>query len=228
MNVCVRRLALPAVVWAMGLLAGAASPCEQAAAEAEKAFDLPVGLMNAIGRIESGRYDLTSGRVVPWPWTIDVAGDGKQFDNAEDAVRTTHRLRAQGARNIDVGCFQISLQYHPDAFETLEQAFDPPTNGRYAGRLLASLKARHGSWQEAVAAYHSADPARGIPYREKVYASWNAAPAAPAVPEVPSGPTKLAFGITLWTPSKPGEAASVIHIESGAPTSLPKVTNASR
>ena len=211
----------------MGLLSGAASPCEQAALEAEKAFDLPAGLMQAIGRVESGRYDATSKQIVPWPWTIDVAGDGRQFDSAEDAVQATQGHRAKGVRNIDVGCFQISLQYHPDAFETMEQAFDPPTNGRYAGRLLASLKARLGTWPDAVAAYHSADPVRGAPYREKVYASWNATSAATPMPEVPSGSTKLAFGITLWTPSKPGEALSVIHVGAGA-APLPKVTNASR
>jgi hypothetical protein len=232
MHVCVKRLALTAFACAMGLLAGAASPCEQAASDAEKTFDLPAGLMQAIGRIESGRYDAASKRIVPWPWTIDVAGDGKQFDSAEEAVRATQLLRAKGARNIDVGCFQVSLLYHPDAFETMEQAFHPPANGRYAGRLLASLRARHGTWPDAVAAYHSADPARGTPYREKVYASWNAAPVAAPVPaplpEVPSGPTKLAFGITLWTPSKPGEAPSVIHVGPGAAASLPKVTSASR
>ena len=228
MNERIKRLTLPALAWALGLLAGAASPCEQAAFDAEKVFDLPAGLMLAIGRVESGRYDAASGRVVAWPWTIDVAGDGQQFDSAADAVRTTQSLRANGARNIDVGCFQISLLYHPDAFETMEEAFEPASNGRYAGRLLSSLKARLGTWPEAVAAYHSADPARGTPYREKVYASWSSAP-TPVVEEVPAGgPRQLPFGITLWTPRRPGEAASVIHIGPGPVLPWPKVSSALR
>ncbi len=223
MNVSVGRWVLPLLVWGM---AAAANPCEQAATEAEKVFELPAGLLHAIGRVESGRYDVASRRIVPWPWTIDVAGEGQQFDTIEEAVRATQLHRAKGVRNIDVGCFQVSLLHHPDAFETMEQAFDPPANSRYAGRLLASLKLRLGNWQDAVAAYHSADPARGTPYREKVYASWNAAPAAPL--PVPSGPTKLAFGITLWTPSRPGEAASVVRVGPETTAPLPKVTSASR
>lgn len=227
MNDRFKRTVLPMLASVLGLLAGAASPCEQSALDAEKAFDLPAGLMHAIGRVESGRYDPATGRVVPWPWTIDVAGEGQRFDNAADAVRTTQALRAKGARNIDVGCFQVSLLYHPNAFETMEEAFDPPANGRYAGRLLASLKARLGSWPEAVAAYHSTDPARGTPYREKVYASWNVAP-VPVVTEVPSGPQKLPFGITLWTPSRPGEAPSVVHVGPGPAVPWPKVNGALR
>lgn len=220
------RLKRAVLACGLGLLAGAAGPCEQAAIDAERTFDLPTGLMHAIGRVESGRYDNATGTIVPWPWTIDVAGEGQQFDSAEVAVRTTQALRAKGARNIDVGCFQISLLYHPDAFETMEEAFDPPSNGRYAGRLLASLKARLGSWPEAVAAYHSADPARGTPYRAKVYATWNGAPAPiPVVAEVPSGPQQLPFGITLWTPSRPGQAPSAIHVGPGPALPWPKVTS---
>ena len=216
----------------MGLLAGAASPCEQAALEAEKAFDLPAGLLLAIGRVESGRYDAAIGRVVAWPWTIDVGGDGRLFDTAMEAVRTTQWLRDRGTRNIDVGCFQVSLMYHPEAFATIEEAFDPTANGRYAGRLLASLKARLGTWPDAVAAYHSADPARGVPYREKVYASWQgtAIPAAegPAAAPAPAVPAVLAFGIHLWTPSSPGQAASAIHIGPGPNPKLPTVSSTAR
>ena len=123
--------------------------------------------------------------------------------------------------------------HHPNAFETMEQAFDPPTNGRYAGKLLASLKARLGNWPDAVAAYHSADPVRGIPYRDKVYASLQGAPpvtAGAVVAEalVPASPRQLPFGIQLWTPSGPGSAASVIHIGPDATRALPTVSSAVR
>ena len=40
--------------------------------------------------------------------------------------------RAQGARSIDVGCMQVNLLHHADAFASLEQAFDPVANARYA------------------------------------------------------------------------------------------------
>lgn len=233
MNDRLKRLKLPAFGFALGVFAGAASPCELAALEAEKAFDVPPGLLSAIGRVESGRFDAQEGRIIPWPWTIDVAGDGRHFDTAMEVVRTTQWLRDKGIANIDVGCFQVSLMHHPNAFETMEQAFDPPTNGRYAGKLLASLKARLGNWPDAVAAYHSADPVRGIPYRDKVYASLQGAPpvtagAGVAEAPVPASPRQLPFGIQLWTPSSPGSAASVIHIGPDATRALPTVSSAVR
>ena len=33
---------------------------------------------------------------------------------------------------IDVGCFQVDLFYHPYAFTSLEEAFDPDANARAA------------------------------------------------------------------------------------------------
>ena len=205
--------------------AGAANLCEQAGAEAEREFSLPSGLLQAIGRVESGRYDPARGKVAAWPWTIDISGVGQQFANMAGAVRATEALRTSGARNIDVGCFQVSLLYHPGAFKDLNEAFDPTANGRYAGQFLSNLKARLGSWTEAVAAYHSADPARGIPYQQMVFATWRVSPPV----EVAQAPEPAAFGIRIWTPSPPGQAPSLIHI--GPPGSdpvpqLPRMTSA--
>ena len=228
MNHRLTHLTMPLFGWMLGVLVGAASPCERAALDTEKAYNLPAGLMAAIGRVESGRFDPTEGRVVPWPWAIDVAGDGRLFDTAMEAVRTTQWLHDNGARNIDVGCFQISLLYHPDAFATLDDAFDPATNGHYAGQLLASLKARYGNWPDAVAAYHSADPTKGVPYREKVYANLQGAPPPDTIlaEELPPpGPKQLPFGIQLWTPSAPGAAASIIHIGPDPARPLPTVSS---
>ncbi len=56
------------------------------------------------------------------------------------------KLQARGIRNIDVGCMQINLRYHPDAFENLESALDPETNARYAVTLLKRLHGAHKSW----------------------------------------------------------------------------------
>lgn len=148
------------------------SVCEQAGRVAERAHALPSGILLAIGRIESGRWDLVRQRIVPWPWAIDANGDGKLFDNKAEAVAQTTALRASGVPNIDVGCFQIDLTSHPDAFRTLEQAFDPFSNADYAGRFLATLYARTGAWDSAVAAYHSMQPERGGAYRERVFADW--------------------------------------------------------
>ncbi|MGE0226259.1 MAG: transglycosylase SLT domain-containing protein [Acetobacteraceae bacterium] len=182
------------------------NPCEQAAEAAEQAFALPAGLLRAIGQVESGRWDTARRRVVPWPWAIGSAGSGRLMDSKPEAEQAVRALQTGGVRNIDVGCFQVNLMHHPDAFRDLEQAFDPLANASYAARFLASLRVRLGNWDDAVAAYHSADPARGIPYRRMVQARWT----GPADTGWASEQTALRFGIRIWTPSRPGAAPNVI------------------
>jgi hypothetical protein len=63
---------------------------------------------------------------------------------------------------------QVNLMYHPTAFATLDQAFDPAANAAYAAAFLKRLYAQFGSWPAATAAYHSAVPDIGEPYQQKV------------------------------------------------------------
>jgi hypothetical protein len=155
-----------------GVLAAGEVSCEAAGAEAERAWQLPPGLLAAIGRIESGRYDPAAGKVAAWPWTINAAGQGRYFDSADNAVAAVRDLQMRGVRLIDVGCFQIDLYYHPGAFATLEDGFDARRNANYAARFLSELYGRTGSWEAAVGAYHSAVPEEGGPYRNRVIADW--------------------------------------------------------
>ena len=189
------------------------TPCEQAAVQAEQASGLPPGLLRAIGTVESGRWDALLGRRTPWPWSINAAGQGQQFGSKDQAIRETAALWASGQRAIDVGCFQINLRHHPAAFTGLEQAFDPTANGLYAARFLNDLRGRLGSWDAAVASYHSADPARGEAYRQLVFASWTT-PANAIVPAPPWTPPET--GIRIWTPSPEGTAPNVVKVGRGA------------
>jgi hypothetical protein len=205
--------------------AQAATDCEQAGRAAEQKFALPSGLLLAIGRVESGRWDNVARRVVPWPWSIDVDGEARLFANSSDAVRETRAIQAAGPHDIDVGCFQISLLYHPTAFADLNEAFDPVANASYAARFLVSLKDRLGSWPEAVAMYHSATPERGIPYRERVFATWSGT----AIPDTSADPEFVAFpGVHIWVPSAEGTAGTMIAVGAAAPSALPHIITPSR
>jgi soluble lytic murein transglycosylase-like protein len=75
---------------------------------------------------------------------------------------------ARGQRSVDIGCLQVNLHYHPEAFPGLAEGFDPATNARYAVRFLLELRGRTGNWAEAIAQYHSADPERGAGYQRRV------------------------------------------------------------
>ncbi len=148
--------------------------CADAATTAERAHALPTGLLGAIGRIESGRSNIVSGIVLPWPWTINVAGDGRIYPDKPTAIRAVAALQQAGFRSIDVGCFQINLHHHPAAFMSLDEAFDPQSNALYAARFLRTLQTREQSWDSAVAAYHSSTPGLADGYRMKVIAAWAA------------------------------------------------------
>lgn len=159
---------LPARVAAME----PASACLDAAGAAERAWTLPPDLIHAIGRVESGRYDRATGRVSPWPWTVNANGTGYWFASRAEAVAFVQTLQARGVRLIDVGCFQVDLFYHPAAFSSLEQAFDPAANADYAARFLTVLRGRTGSWPAAIAGYHSGLAPEGESYRQKVMGQW--------------------------------------------------------
>ena len=171
------------IVLALLLLAAPAfgNECETAGHEAEQAHGLPNDLLVAIGRIESGRRS-AEGWVAPWPWAVNAAGQGYYLNSAAEAVSLVRTLQARGIRSIDVGCFQVNLLYHPAAFATLDDAFDPVANARAAGAFLQDLRGIAAGWEDAVGRYHSADPSLGIPYMQQVLASWHGGPLMPSAP----------------------------------------------
>ena len=182
-------LSIPAAAWsATQDSAGAAHPtasCETAIASAESAGRLPPHLLKAIGLTETGRTDPSTGDMHPWPWTINAEGQGQFFATKIQAISAAQALQARGVRSIDVGCLQVSLLYHPDAFATLADAFDPRANATYAARFLNALYAGSRNWAHAIAAYHSETPALGEAYRTLVMARWQGT-ARHAVPPSPA------------------------------------------
>jgi hypothetical protein len=146
-----------------------AALCQAAARKAEGIEKLPRGLLEAISLKESGRWDGEMKHSVAWPWTVTSGGEGEHFASKAKALAKVRALRGQGVENIDVGCLQINLRYHPHAFENIEDAFDPAKNAGYAGAHLRQLREDHNSWSRAVERYHTSNPKRGAAYREKVY-----------------------------------------------------------
>lgn len=155
----------------------------------ERQLHLPVRLLHSIALVESGRLDPSSGRLAPWPWTINVEGTGYVFNDKATAIAAVQALQAIGVVSIDVGCLQINLKYHPDAFASLDEALEPSANVSYGGRFLSSLYRSMQSWPRATAAYHSMDADRGSDYVRRVAVFWpslmqEAGPEAPRVPSL--------------------------------------------
>lgn len=139
---------------------------------AERQFSLPPKLLQTIGIVESGRTDPATGRVVPWPWSINVAGTDHVFATKAAAIEAVQAFQQAGTRSIDVGCMQINLMHHPDAFASLDEAFDPAANTRYGARFLSALYQETGNWLQATALYHSRTQDIGASYETRVMAMW--------------------------------------------------------
>ena len=214
-----RPLLVLLLLWPASLAAqpsaGPAAPpglCRAAILAAERASGVPDRLMQAVGIIESGRRD-AQGQVAPWPWTINVEGQGFTFESKAEAIAAVNAHRARGARSIDVGCMQVNLLHHGQAFASLDEAFDPAANARYAARFLLQLLAQTGSWPRAVAGYHSLTPDLGEPYARKVLAQWALPDRAAPKPE----PLQASAAGSL-APFAPG---STLGSSTLAPASLP-------
>ena len=147
--------------------------CARHVAEIEVSKGLPPHLLSAISKVESGRWVASQQTVHAWPWTVTSGAEGRFFATLEEALSEVEAIRASGRRNIDVGCMQVNLLHHPDAFEDLRAAFDPATNVAYAADLLTRLKKEARSWPKAIAYYHSRKPSFNGPYRRKVFRAWH-------------------------------------------------------
>ncbi|MDE7547812.1 transglycosylase SLT domain-containing protein [Acetobacter fabarum] len=173
-------LAVAALAGAAHMTAGAtqaharsaeAGLCTEATAQAERNLHIPDGFLSAMGRVESGKLE-SDGTVSAWPWTINAAGVGHHYNSQAEAVAAVQSFRQQGIMSLDVGCMQVNLQQHPDAFASLDQAFDPLRNAMFAGNFLLQMYDKTGSWPRAAAAYHSQTPGIGTPYQWKVLEAW--------------------------------------------------------
>lgn len=148
------------------------SLCAEVVRQVEGRLGIPAQLLSAISLAESGRWDAVRRTNVSWPWTIYAEGRPHYPANKKAAVAEVRSMLARGVRNIDVGCLQVNLFYHPDAFESLEEAFDPAINTAYAGELLFQLQITHRSWSRAIAFYHSSTRKFAIPYMRRVKKLW--------------------------------------------------------
>ncbi|MBN2906236.1 MAG: lytic transglycosylase domain-containing protein [Rhodobacteraceae bacterium] len=173
-----------ATVWASPQAAArtAADPaqlCEVAAQRAAHATGVPLAVLRAISLTETGRS--RGGRTTPWPWTVNMEGKGKWFDDPQTAQSYVETHFKRGARSFDVGCFQLNYKWHGQGFSSITQMFDPQANALYAARFLAELYRETGDWSRAAGAYHSRTPSYANRYRDRfdrILAGLDAAPPA--------------------------------------------------
>lgn len=153
--------------------ATASKVCAEQTARRERKDGIPRGLLLAIARTESGRWNAVTKRTRAWPWTVTVNGDGKFYPTKAQAVAEVEILMTKGITNVDVGCMQINMAHHWDSFDTVAEVFDPRSNVAYAAKYLRKMRKETHSWEAAVGRYHSATPELAQRYRLKVMTAWN-------------------------------------------------------
>jgi hypothetical protein len=170
----------------------ASALCDRAASMAAGAHGIPDNVMHALTRAETGRR--VDGRFGPWPWTLNVAGTGVWFDTRAGAEAAIAAQLAAGTTNFDIGCFQINLRWHGEAFSDPADILDPVRNADYAARFLRTLAEESGDWETAIGHYHSRTAPLAERYRTRVAAIRSGLGDAPAPPDTndpraPSRPT---------------------------------------
>lgn len=138
----------------------------------ERTFRMPANLLRAIAITESGKHHKASRKLIAWPWTINVAGKGYYFKSKSEAIRAVQKYQKKGYRSIDIGCMQVNLRYHPEAFYNLHQAFEPKYNVGYAAKFLRSHYENTGSWKRSIGNYHNMKPRIHHKYVKRVLNTW--------------------------------------------------------
>ncbi|WP_420066177.1 transglycosylase SLT domain-containing protein [Pseudomonas aeruginosa] len=165
------RTTLPATALATVLASGLAQaqeippPAYQLAAQQA---GVPSTVLYAVALQESGIR--RNGRIVPWPWSLNVAGQSRRYPTrAQACAGVRQALREVPPTRIDVGLGQINLGYHTHRYRQPCDLLDPYGNLRIAAAILKEQHAAGEDWLLAVGRYHR--PAGGAPaarYRHNV------------------------------------------------------------
>lgn len=139
----------------------------------EKRFGIKENLLSTIALVETGRYnpDHSLG-VNPWPWTVTSIKGSAYHKSKKEAISKIKSLISEGVKSIDVGCMQINLKFHGEAFSSIEDALDPEKNTAYAASYLKRLYRSTGSWGKAATTYHSGNQDKALKYEEKLISAW--------------------------------------------------------
>ncbi|MCP4395619.1 MAG: lytic transglycosylase domain-containing protein [Alphaproteobacteria bacterium] len=147
--------------------------CYNATTKKEAKSAILPNLLTAISVVESGRAAPNGGTASrrarsAWAWTVTANGKGHYYPSKQEAIAAVKDLQSFGVESIDVGCMQVNLKYHADAFGNLGQAFDPKRNVEYASKFLTKLHKETGSWITAAQYYHSRNKTKGSAYVQRL------------------------------------------------------------
>ena len=129
---------------------------------------IPSTVLYAVALQESGVR--RNGRIVPWPWSLNVAGQSHRYATRADACAGLQQaMHSTPHTRIDAGLGQINLGYHQQRYSTACDLLDPYRNLAIAAEILHEQHTPGEDWLLAIGRYHR--PAGGEPaarYRRSV------------------------------------------------------------
>ncbi|OWI94531.1 lytic transglycosylase [Pseudomonas aeruginosa] len=130
---------------------------------------VPSPVLFAVALQESGTK--LRGRLVPWPWTLNVAGQSERYaTRAEACARLRRALARAPASRIDAGLGQVNLGYQAHRYSVPCELLDPYRNLAIAADILREQHLPGEDWLLAIGRYHR--PAGGeaaARYRRSVH-----------------------------------------------------------
>ena len=130
---------------------------------------VPSPVLYAVALQESGAR--LRGRLIPWPWTLNVAGTPQRYATRAEACAGLRRALARTPANrIDAGLRQVNLGYHSHRYTHPCELLDPYRNLAIAAEILREQHTPGEDWLLAIGRYHR--PAGGAPaarYRRSVH-----------------------------------------------------------
>lgn len=126
------------------------------------AASIPSEVLYSVALQESGAK--LRGQLVPWPWTLNVAGAGYRFATRADACTALLiALTQAGAKRVDVGLGQVNMGWNGHRFNSTNpcDALNPYKNLAITAQILAEQRALGGDWITVAGRYHR--PAGGAP-----------------------------------------------------------------
>ena len=113
---------------------------------------VPSPVLYAVALQESGAR--LRGRLIPWPWTLNVAGRAERYATLAGACAGIRQALARvPANRIDAGLGQVNLGYHAQRYEHPCELLDPYRNLAIAAEILQEQHTPGEDWLIAIGRY---------------------------------------------------------------------------
>lgn len=114
---------------------------------------VPSEVLYALALQESGTR--LNGKLVPWPWTLNVATVPQRFATRNAACKALlQAIQDVGPKRVDAGLGQLNIGWQRHLFSQPCDVLDPYFNLALTTRVLLDQKSASDNWIEAAGRYH--------------------------------------------------------------------------